>query len=54
MKNKVAVFISGGVVQGARSNIKNLDIEIVDEDNEPDDAENRWEELQDELEFGIY
>jgi hypothetical protein len=54
MKPKVALYISGGVLQGARSNIKDLDIEVIDEDNEPDEAEPRWEELQQELEFGIY
>lgn len=52
MKNKIAIFVSGGVVQAIRSNISvDLDVELVDEDNEPDTAENRWQELQMELEF---
>ena len=52
---KVAVYVSGGIVQGVRSNIgQELEVEIVDEDNDPDKAEDRWEEVQTELEFGNY
>lgn len=52
---KIAVYISGGILQGVRSNIgEELEIEIVDEDNEPETAEDRWDELQSELEFGNY
>lgn len=50
---KIAIYVSGGIVQGVRSNITELlDIEIVDEDTDQDSAEERWEELQTELPFG--
>lgn len=53
--NKIAVYIKGGVLQAVRSNIStDLEIEIVDADNEPDTACDRWDELQMELEFGNY
>jgi hypothetical protein len=52
---KIAIYVEGGMVLGIRSNIgMELDIEIVDSDNEPDGAEDRWEELESELEFGNY
>jgi hypothetical protein len=52
---KVAIFVEGGIVQGVRSNIgQKLEVEIIDADNEPDKAEDYWEELQTELEFGNY
>jgi len=61
---KIAIFIQGGMVQGIRSNIgQDLEVEIVDDDwhplNDPDDdsvvdPEDRWEEIQNELEFGNY
>jgi len=52
---KVAVYVEGGVIQGIRSNLgADLEVEIVDADNEPDKAEDRWEELQSELNFGNY
>ena len=54
-KTKIAIFVEGGIVQAIRSNISpDLEIEIVDVDNDPDEAEDRWEELQTELEFGNY
>ncbi len=52
---RVAIYVEGGIVQGIRSNLGvDLDIEIVDADNEPDKAEDRWEELENELKFGNY
>jgi hypothetical protein len=54
---KIAIFIQGGMVQGIRSNIgQDLDIEVVDADGWDDEKnpEDRWEELQTELEFGNY
>ena len=53
---KIAIFVDGGIVQAIRSNIPchKLEIEIVDNDNQPEKAEDRWEELQNELEFGNY
>jgi hypothetical protein len=52
---KIAIYVEGGMVLGIRSNLGvDLDIEIVDSDNEPDTAEDRWEELENELEFGNY
>jgi hypothetical protein len=52
---KVAIFVEGGIVQGVRSNIgQTLEVEIIDADNEPDKADEYWEELQTELEFGNY
>ena len=54
-KQKIAIFVEGGIVQAIRSNIgEDIDIEIVDVDNEPDIAEDRWEEIQEELDFGNY
>ena len=58
--NKIAIYVSGGVVQGVRSNISaDLDVEIVDEDNaeaegDADSAEQRWDTLQMEMPFGNY
>ena len=59
MKPKIAIYVSGGVVQGIRSNMKDLDVEIVDGDDIEDhenanDPDSRWEQLQLELEFGNY
>jgi hypothetical protein len=52
---KIAIYIEGGIVQGVRSDIgEELEVEIVDADSEPDEAEDRWGEVQDELEFGNY
>ena len=52
---KLAIYVSGGIVQAVRSNITELlDIEIVDEDNDQDSAEDRWDEIQTELPFGNY
>jgi hypothetical protein len=52
---KVAIYVRGGIVEGVRSNLgTDLEVEIVDQDNEPDEAEDRWEELQNKLEFGNY
>lgn len=52
---KIAIYVSGGVVQGVRSNIgQDLEVELVDEDNDPETAENRWIELYKELEFGNF
>jgi len=56
---KVAIFVEGGMVQAIRSNISpELEIEIVDADwKELDreiEPEDRWEEIQTELEFGNY
>jgi hypothetical protein len=52
---KVAIYVSGGIIQAIRSNVsEDLDIEIVDEDNDPETSETRWEELQEELQFGNY
>ena len=52
---KIAVYISGGILQAVRSNIgPDLEVELVDEDNEPETAGDRWEELQTELNFGNY
>jgi ABC-type branched-subunit amino acid transport system substrate-binding protein len=52
---KIAIYISGGILQAVRSNIgTNLEVELVDEDNDPETAQDRWEELQTELNFGNY
>ena len=54
---KIAIYIKGGMVEEIRSNIdQDLDIEIVDEDcvDEKKFTENRWKEIQTELEFGNY
>ena len=52
---KVAIYVKGGMVEAIRSNIgAELDIEIVDADCQQLDYEDRWEEIQTELEFGNY
>ena len=53
---KVAIFVDGGIVQAVRSNLgHDLDIEVVDADNEPEPiADDRWTELQNELDFGNF
>jgi hypothetical protein len=52
---KIAVYVSCGILQAVRSNIgQDLEVELVDKDNEPDTADDRWEELETELEFGNY
>jgi hypothetical protein len=51
----IAVYVSGGIVQGVRSNIgQDLEVEVIDADNDPDTAEEQWMELQGKLEFGNY
>jgi hypothetical protein len=51
----IAVYVSGGIVQGVRSNIgQDLEVEVIDADNDPDTAEEQWMELQEKLEFGNY
>jgi len=52
---KVAIYVKGGIVQAVRSNTgQDLEVELVDEDNDPDTADDRWEEIQTELNFGNY
>lgn len=52
---KVAIYVKGGMVSAIRSNISpELEIEIIDADCEQLDYEDRWDELQSELEFGNY
>jgi hypothetical protein len=54
---KIAIYIKGGMVEAIRSNIDQyLEIEIVDEDclDETKLTEDRWEEIETELEFGNY
>jgi hypothetical protein len=53
---KIAIYVKRGMVYAVRSNISHeLEVEIVDADCQQLDYEdNRWEELQTELEFGNY
>ena len=54
---KVAIYVKGGMVEAIRSNIgQDLDVEVVDADGWDDDKhpEDRWEEVENELEFGNY
>ena len=63
MKNKIAIWIEGGMVQGIRSSI-DVDVEILDFDVDLADGyaadnyraklEEKWETYQTELPFGIY
>ena len=56
MKNKIAIWIEGGAIQGVRSNV-DIELEIIDVDLDnvdKDDAEKKWETYQTELPFGIY
>ena len=50
---KVAICIVNGVVQEIRSNIRKLNMEIFDTDNQT--SADRWvEEIKNELEFSIF
>jgi len=54
-KNKIAIWIEGGVIQGIRSSI-DVQVEIIDldwEETDKDIAEQKWENYQIELPFGI-
>jgi len=54
---KIAIHVRGGMVEAIRSNIDQyLEIEIVDVDSidEIKVTEDRWKELQTELEFENY
>ena len=55
-KNKVAIWIEGGLIQGIRSSV-DIDVEIIDVDLEGvdrDTAEQKWEQYQTELPFNTY
>ena len=55
MKPKVAIWIEGGAIQGARSNV-DIELEIIDldiETTDKDSAEVKWKEYQTELPFEI-
>jgi hypothetical protein len=55
MKNIIAIWIEGGAIQGARSNV-DIELEIIDldiETTDKDDAEKKWETYQTELPFGV-
>jgi hypothetical protein len=55
---KIAIFVQGGMVQAVRSNIApatEMEVEIVDKDCfQPDYEDDRWEEIQTELNFANY
>lgn len=54
---KIAIYVKGGMVEAIRSNIgQDLDVEVVDADGWDDEKhpEDRWEEVENELEFGNY
>jgi hypothetical protein len=49
---KIALFVSGGIVQEIRSNIRpQLEVIIIDKDNEPKTADKQWEEFEKELPY---
>jgi hypothetical protein len=51
----IAIFVQGGNVLDVRSNIGNdLIVEVVDADNDPKDAKDKWKEFENELEFNNY
>lgn len=54
--NKIAIYVESGMIQGIRSNLSGLEIEIIDVDNlnevKVESGLARWDELQTELEFG--
>jgi hypothetical protein len=67
MKPKVAIWIEGGAIQGARSNV-DIELEIIDldilfihaetgqpavETTDKDSAEVKWKEYQTELPFEV-
>lgn len=55
MKPKVAIWIEGGAIQGARSNV-DIELEIIDldiETTDKDSAEVKWTEYQTELPFEV-
>lgn len=51
---KVAIYVVDRVVQEIRSNIGTLDVEIVDTCKDPLTADDRWDEIETELEFSIF
>lgn len=51
----IAIFVQGGNVLDVRSNIgTELNVEVVDADNDPNDAKHKWQQFEDELEFSNY
>ena len=55
MKNKIAIWIEGGAIQGIRSSI-DIEVEIIDLDldnTDKEEAENRWQTYQTELPFEL-
>lgn len=54
-KNKIAIWVEGGAIQGIRSTV-DIEVEIIDVDFdiEKEEAEKTWDRYQTELPFGIY
>lgn len=53
--NHVAIFVKAGMVLAVRSNVsEDLHVEVVEFDDDPEQAEDRWDEVQAELPFGHY
>jgi hypothetical protein len=55
-KNKIAIWIESGTIQGIRSSV-DIDVEIIDVDCDGVDreaAEQKWEQYQTELPFNTY
>lgn len=55
-KPKVAIFVSGGVVNGVRTNIaSNVEVVLVDADDlNWDEANKQWDDAEKECPFPIY
>ena len=55
MKNKIAIWVEGGAIQGIRSSV-DIEVEIIDldlENTDKDEAEAKWETYQIELPFEV-
>lgn len=52
-KPTIAIYVKGGMVQAVRSNISpELEVEIVDCNEE--NPEDRWDQIETQLDFGNY
>lgn len=56
MKNKIAIWVEGGAIQGIRSSV-DIEVEIIDldfDDANRDEMDKKWEQYEKELTFAVY
>jgi hypothetical protein len=46
MKTSVVIFVSGGIVQEVRSNIKDIEVDLVDYDNLEQEGKEKGEMIE--------